>query len=150
MTALPAMLRAASAAFLLAGPAVAGLGSFLIPIPSALAAQLAAAESGPFVPGTTDVPVMPGLASAESEPLVFDKPGGRIVQAVLSGDVPRQAVLAFYDQTLPQLGWRRTADRVFVREGEELRLEFPQAAQKAKAAAGTAAGTAVRFTLTPR
>jgi len=139
------MLRAASAAFLLAGPAVAGLGGFLIPIPSAVAAQFAAAESGPFVPGTTDVPVMPGLASAESEPLVFDKPGGRIVQAVLSGEVPRQAVLAFYDQTLPQLGWRRTADRVFVREGEELRLEFPQQAARQKAAA-----TAVRFTLTPR
>ncbi|CAO3416278.1 hypothetical protein [Azospirillum endophyticum] len=147
------MLRAASAAFLLAGPAVAGLGSFLVPIPPALAA-----DSGPFVPGTADVPVMPGLASAESEPLVFDKPGGRIVQAVLSGQVPRQAVLAFYDQTLPQLGWRRTADRVFVRDGEELRLEFPQAAQKAaqKAAqlapqqAKPAAGTAVRFTLTPR
>ncbi|WP_236783687.1 hypothetical protein [Azospirillum humicireducens] len=101
------------------------------------------AESGPFVPGFTDVPVMPGLATAESEPLVFDKPGGRIVQAVLSGEVPRQAVLAFYDQTLPQLGWRRAGDRLFVREGEELRLEFPQQA-KSKAA------TAVRFTLTPR
>ncbi|WP_247872234.1 hypothetical protein [Azospirillum sp. TSO35-2] len=87
---------------------------------------------------------MPGLASAESEPLVFDKPGGRIVQTVLAGAVPRQAVLAFYDQTLPQLGWRRTAERVFVREGEELRLEFPQAAASAKSA------TAVRFTLTPR
>lgn len=137
------MLRAASAAFLLAGPAVAGLGSFLVPIPPALAAQPAVAESGPFVPGTADVPVMPGLAAAESEPLVFDKPGGRIVQAVLSGEVPRQAVLAFYDQTLPQLGWRRTADRVFVREGEELRLEFPKPA-------GGQVATAVRFTLTPR
>lgn len=139
------MLRAASAAFLLAGPAVAGLGSFLIPIP-----QAAAADSGPFVPGTTDVPVMPGLASAESEPLVFDKPGGRIVQAVLSGEVPRQAVLAFYDQTLPQLGWRRTADRVFVRDGEELRLEFQQTARKKAAQKTEDAGTAVRFTLTPR
>ncbi|MDR6775000.1 hypothetical protein [Azospirillum sp. BE72] len=143
MTALPAMLRAASAAFLLAGPAVAGLGSFLIPIPPAFAAQLVAADSGPFVPGFTDVPVMPGLATAESEPLVFDKPGGRIIQAVLSGEVPRQAVLAFYDQTLPQLGWRRASDRVFVREGEELRLEFPQQAKPKSA-------TAVRFTLTPR
>lgn len=145
------MLRAASAAFLLAGPAVAGLGSFLIPVPPAQAAESAArlvvAGSGPFVPGFTDVPVMPGLASAESEPLVFDKPGGRIVQAVLSGDVPRQAVLAFYDQTLPQLGWRRTADRVFVREGEELRLEFPAPAGQG---AGGKAATAVRFTLTPR
>lgn len=136
------MLRAASAAFLLAGPAVAGLGSFLVPIPPALAA-----DSGPFVPGFTDVPVMPGLATAESEPLVFDKPGGRIVQAVLSGEVPRQAVLAFYDQTLPQLGWRRTADRVFVREGEELRLEFPKPAGQGT---GQKAATAVRFTLTPR
>ncbi|WP_052709946.1 hypothetical protein [Azospirillum thiophilum] len=151
MTALPAMLRAASAAFLLAGPAVAGLGSFLVPISLAEAAEAAPAGSGPFVPGFADVPVMPGLAAAESEPLVFDKPGGRIVQAVLSGAVPRQAVLAFYDQTLPQLGWRRTADRVFVRDGEELRLEFPRAAQTTQATtAKPASGMAVRFTLTPR
>ncbi|MBP2301901.1 hypothetical protein [Azospirillum picis] len=139
MTAFPALLRAASAALLLAGPAVAGLGSLPFPIPP-LVSPAAAAEAGPFVPGLTDVPVMPGLASAESEPLVFDKPGGRIVQAVLAGRVPRPAVLAFYDQTLPQLGWRRTRDRIYVREGEELRLEFPAAAPD----------TAVRFILTPR
>ncbi|SMH56729.1 hypothetical protein [Azospirillum agricola] len=90
---------------------------------------------------------MPGLSAAEAEPLVFDKPGGRIVQAVLSGAVPRNAVLAFYDQTLPQLGWRRTAERVFVREGEELRLEFTGTV---KSAAARAEPTTIRFTLNPR
>ncbi|MCG5242717.1 hypothetical protein [Azospirillum doebereinerae] len=135
MTAFPANLRAALAALLLAGPALAGLGSLAFPFDPAHAAG-----ASPFVPGLPDVPAMPGLDAAEAEPLVFDKPGGRIVQAVLSGAVPRNAVLAFYDQTLPQLGWRRTADRLFVREGEELRLEF------------TASGgrTSVRFTLNPR
>lgn len=141
MTAFPATLRAALAAFLLAGPAVAGLGSLVIPCAPARAADAGPFAPSPFVPGLADVPVMPGLASGDSAPLVFDKPGGRIVQAVLSGSVPRRAVLAFYDQTLPQLGWHRTAERIFLRDGEELRLEFPQAPP---------AETAVRFTLTPR
>ncbi len=145
MTAFPATLRAACAAFLLAGPAVAGLGSLAFPCHPAEAAGLPPASPPRFVPGLTDVPAMPGLAAAESEPLIFDKPGGRIVQTLLSGSVPRKAVLAFYDQTLPQLGWRRTAERVFVREGEELRLEFVTAAT---APAGDR--TTVRFTLNPR
>jgi len=146
MTAFPAKLRAALAALLLAGPAVAGLGSLAFPsIPAD------AAEAQPFVPGLPDVPAMPGLRAAEAEPLVFDKPGGRIVQAVLSGAVPRSAVLAFYDQTLPQLGWRRASERVFVREGEELRLEFtPAKAGTAKSGAKPADGTTIRFTLNPR
>lgn len=149
MTALPATLRAALAALLLAGPALAGLGSLAFSAVPAHAAQSATAPTAPtpapakaaaFVPGLPDVPAMPGLDAAEAEPLVFDKPGGRIVQAVLSGTVPRNAVLAFYDQTLPQLGWRRTAERLFVREGEELRLEFVPAKGR----------TSVRFTLNPR
>ncbi len=146
MTAFPANVRAALAALLLAGPAVAGLGSLAFPsIPAD------AAEAQPFVPGLPDVPAMPGLRAAEAEPLVFDKPGGRIVQAVLSGAVPRNAVLAFYDQTLPQLGWRRTTERVFVREGEELRLEFaPAKPGPSKSGAKPADGTTIRFTLNPR
>lgn len=145
MTAFPATLRAAFAAFLLAGPAVAGLGSLAFSFHPA-----EAAGPSPFVPGLTDVPAMPGLAAAESEPLVFDKPGGRIVQTLLSGSVPRKAVLAFYDQTLPQLGWRRTAERVFIREGEELRLEFVTAAERTATERTATERTTVRFTLNPR
>lgn len=138
MTAFSATLRATLGALLLAGPAVAGLGSLAFPfIPAS------ASAASPFVPGLADVPAMPGLDPVDAEPLVFDKPDGRIVQAVLSGMVPRGAVLAFYDQTLPQLGWRRAAERSFVREGEGLRLDFV-------ATGASSDKTTVRFTLTPR
>jgi hypothetical protein len=142
MTAFSATLRATLGALLLAGPAVAGLGSLAFPfIPTPASAT--SPRLLQFVPGLADVPAMPGLDPVDAEPLVFDKPDGRIVQAVLSGMVPRGAVLAFYDQTLPQLGWRRAAERSFVREGEGLRLDFV-------ATGASSDKTTVRFTLTPR
>ncbi|WP_431859814.1 hypothetical protein [Azospirillum sp.] len=127
MTAHSALARAAlTAALLLSAPAVA-----------------AAAESAPFVTGMGDVPAMPGLTSAESDALVFDKPGGRIVESVMQGAVERKAVLGFYAQTMPQLGWKPVGSSRFVRDGEELRLEFP-------GGGGRSGLTTVRFVLKPK
>ena len=148
MTAPSATARAALAAFLLAGPAIAGLAGH--PLPAR------AFESQRFLSGMGDVPVMPGLAPAEEEPLVFDKPGGRIAQSVMAGRVDRKAVLAFYAQTMPQLGWKAApqtaaAGTRFLRDGEELRLEFvePGAAQNPAQASNRAGLTTVRFSLMP-
>jgi len=132
MTAPSATVRAALRALLIAGIALAGP----IVIGGVISAPVAAAETAAFVAGMGDVPVMPGLAAGTEEPLVFDKPNGRIVETVLHGRVERKAVLDFYARTLPQLGWKRAADTRFQREAEELRLEF-------------ANGT-VRFVLMPR
>ena len=130
MTAHLATVRAALAALLLSVPVPAFTG-------------IAAAETASFVTGMGDVPAMPGLRSAENGALVFDKPGGRIVESVMQGAVERKAVLGFYAQTMPQLGWKRVGDTRFERDGEELRLEFP--------GTGTKAGlTTVRFVLKPR
>ncbi len=142
MTAPSATARAALAAFLLAGPAIAGLAGH--PLPAW------ASESSRFVTGMGDVPAMPGLAPAEEEPLVFDKPGGRIAQSVMAGRVDRKAVLAFYTQTMPQLGWKhapesKAAGTRFLRDGEELRLEFVEPG----AASSRAGLTTVRFSLMP-
>lgn len=137
MMAPPAFARAVFAAFLLAGPAFAGLAGVSLPA--------GASESTRFVTGLGDVPVMPGLAPAEEEPLVFDKPDGRIAQSVMAGRVDRKAVLAFYNQTMPQLGWKRTSDTNYVREGEELRLEFVKTGRPVPPGQ-----TTVRFTLSPR
>lgn len=93
-----------------------------------------------FLPGLGDVPAMPGLAAAE--PMVFDKPAGRIVETVASGGVERGAIAAFYAAALPQLGWTRVTDAQFQREGEELRLEYPRQTRPGQ--------TTVRFVLTPR
>ncbi|HEY0837303.1 MAG TPA: hypothetical protein VGE72_25545 [Azospirillum sp.] len=133
MTAPSATVRAALAALLIAGSALAGGG---------LPASVAATESAAFVAGMGDVPVMPGLSPTAEEPLLFDKPTGRIVETVLQGRIAARAVQDFYARTLPQLGWTRVADGRFRREGEELRLEFVN---------GRPGGAlAVRFVLMPR
>ncbi|MFC5358525.1 hypothetical protein [Azospirillum himalayense] len=147
MTAPSATARATLAALLLAGPALAGLAG--VPLPATSSAW--AADSARYVEGMGDVPVMPGLAPAEEAPLVFDKPAGRIAQSVMAGAMDRNAVLSFYNQTMPQLGWSRAPQRAggsasFLREGEELRLEFVEPAR----AAPKAAATVVRFSLIPR
>jgi hypothetical protein len=131
MTAFSATARTALAALLLSVPAIAA------------AAETSSIATAPFVTGMGDVPAMPGLRAAENGALVFDKPGGRIVESVMQGAVERKAVLGFYAQTMPQLGWKRVTDTRYERDGEELRLEFPGAANKA-------GKTTVQFVLKPR
>lgn len=84
-------------------------------------ARAAAAETA-FVAGLNDVPLMPGLTPL-GETLVFDKPGGRIAEAVFtSGRAGPDAVARFYADTLPQLGWRIRSPGRYARENEELAL----------------------------
>ncbi|MEA2754521.1 MAG: hypothetical protein QOJ54_810 [Aliidongia sp.] len=92
-----------------------------------------------YVPGTEDVPLMPGLAADAGTALIFDKPQGRIVEAAARGPVSRRAVLAFYQQSLPQLGWLPAGDRRFQRDGERLSLDFD----------GSDGNLLVGFTLSP-
>ena len=67
---------------------------------------------------------MPGLIEEEGG-MVFDSARGRIVEAFATGPVSEGGVMAFYEKTLPQLGWRRLDIGVFQRENEVLKLEFP-------------------------
>ena len=87
-------------------------------------AALRAADA--FVAGTEDLPLMPGLAMVKDAGLVFDTPQGRIVEAYAKGNTTRKAVLEFYDQTLPQLGWKAAGIALYRREVEALRLELYQ------------------------
>ncbi|MFM2044277.1 MAG: hypothetical protein RLY86_2853 [Pseudomonadota bacterium] len=127
-----------------------------------------------FVPGLADVPLMPGLAVegaadgtgdgagngaghwAGHGAVVFDQPGGRIVEAVAfrrpssgsqgpgpAGPVSQDgtAILRFYADTLPQLGWTAEAPGRFRRERERLEITVEPAPG--------GAGTKVRFLLKP-
>lgn len=132
-------LPAALAALMLASPCLAGSGLV----------QVSLGQSAVYVPGTEDVPLMPGLSSDDGASLVFDKPQGRIVEAAARGPVTRRAVMAFYDESLPQLGWRQTAAKAtggspdtksFERDGERLSLDFD----------GRDGNLQVAFTLAPR
>lgn len=117
----------------------------------------AAAEESVFLSVVEDVPLMPGLVEDEAGAVVFDAAQGRIAETVaagVSGNSPgRAAVLAFYAETLPALGWRADGEARWVREGEMLSLEFEDAPAAAKTAAkqddGAAKGIVVRFSLSP-
>jgi hypothetical protein len=99
-----------------------------------------------FVAGIDDLPLMPGLRGLPGDVTVFDAPGGRIVEAWAEGTTNREAVLSFYNATLPQLGWTTLAPGLFRREGEALRLEFPPAGPGGPQTAGR---LVVRFYLSP-
>jgi len=91
---------------------------------SALAS--ARAEDVRFLSGAEDLPLMPGLEEVPGESLAFDTPGGRLIEALAAGEVTVAAVEAFYDQTLPQLGWSVAGPRQYLREGEYLHIEFSE------------------------
>ena len=104
------------------------LHRFLLICALALAVSTVEAAEG-FLTGIPDLPLMPGLQEVPDSGLVFDKPEGRIVEAYAVGDTTPQAVTAFYNETLPQLGWRREKSGAYLREGERLSLEFERATQ---------------------
>lgn len=84
----------------------------------------AAAAGSVFIGGFDDLPLMPGMSERGGDLMVFDSPTGRIIENSTQGNVTKEAVLAFYQTTLPQLGWVRSGPGIFVREGEVLKLEF--------------------------
>ena len=80
-----------------------------------------AQDAARFVSVIDDLPLMNGLLEV-GEGVEFATPQGRIVEATASGSLRRQAVLDFYAETLPQLGWAQSGETRFVREGETLDL----------------------------
>ncbi|HYM32444.1 MAG TPA: hypothetical protein VEU47_14160 [Candidatus Cybelea sp.] len=89
----------------------------------AFVARFAIAADQAYVQGISDLPLMPGLTEVPGAGTVFDKPGGRIVQAYATGNgMDANAVRRFYADTLPGLGWHRETESAFVREHERLRL----------------------------
>ncbi len=83
-----------------------------------------------FFSSLEDIPLMPGLSELPAQGMVFDKPEGRIVEALaLTGGIPHQDILVYYGGTLPQLGWGRVNDSRFFREGEVLEISFSRLAE---------------------
>ena len=99
-----------------------------------------AAESM-FFESLYDVPIMPGLEEVPEMAMSFDKPDGRISQAAaIAPQVERQDIMAFYQESLPQMGWQPSGHNHYVREGEELEISIEK----------TEASQIVRFLLKPQ
>ncbi|MGE0256390.1 MAG: hypothetical protein AB7N54_06470 [Alphaproteobacteria bacterium] len=90
---------------------------------SALAGGVAEAQ-GTFLRDVDDLPLAPGLTERTATAMVFDKPGGRVVETTASGATDRGSVVAFYTQTLPSLGWTPRGDLRWQREGEVLAIDI--------------------------
>ena len=73
-----------------------------------------------FVPGFEAQPLMAGLEVEPGSAVAFDKPGGRIVEATVTGNVPAARIRGWYGEALPQLGWQPAGEGLFRREGEML------------------------------
>lgn len=99
-----------------------------------------AAMAQGFLPGTEDIPVMPGLEPSAEAETAFDTPAGRIVTVSATAPAPASRVSAFYAESLPALGWRPAGPGRFVREGEALRLSVRAAGPRR---------VVVQFTLSP-
>jgi hypothetical protein len=84
----------------------------------------AASDSGSFVAGVEDLPLMPGLTELSGSGYAFGSSSGRIVEAYATGDVSQQQVLDFYSATLPQLGWEAATSHSYRRQGERLAIDF--------------------------
>lgn len=94
-----------------------------------------------YVAGIGDLPLMDGLIEDPDAAIIYDKPEGRIVEAVAHGDVTTDEVESFYRTTLVQLGWQATGDNLsFAREGELLIITVDE----------SAGGATVSFSLAPR
>jgi hypothetical protein len=82
-----------------------------------------------YLPGTEDVPLMEGIELVE-DPIIFDKPEGRLITLQAQGGVSQEDVSQFYAKTLPNLGWKKKADSLYVREGESLKISFEHSENK--------------------
>jgi hypothetical protein len=92
-----------------------------------LAGQVFAADPE-YLTAVADLPLAPGLVEEVGAGISFDKPEGRIVEAVARGDVAPAAITAFYRAALPGLGWRSLVDGAsgsrWQRGGEILSVEI--------------------------
>lgn len=53
----------------------------------------------------TDLPLMDGMTEKSEQAVTFDKPDGRILKTSAEIAMAPEAVLAFYKNALPALGW---------------------------------------------
>jgi hypothetical protein len=95
----------------------------LVLLLSATLAAPGSAWAAEYLKAVTDLPLADGLKEQADKATVFDTPVGRIVNAYATGNVAPEAVLDFYDETLPALGWDRQKAGTYQRKNEILKID---------------------------
>ena len=85
------------------------------------------ANSASFIEGLEDVPLMQGLEQQHSDAISFGNEESRLIESTLIGKkVKFASVEKFYQDTLPQMGWkiqgRKKNTLTFYRDRETLEI----------------------------
>ena len=77
-----------------------------------------------FISGFNDVPLMLGMTEAIESNVVFDTVQGRILVSFARSRESKDKIIAFYEESLTQLGWEMKEDGRFVRGVQILNVDF--------------------------
>ena len=77
-----------------------------------------------FVSGFEDLPLMRGMTEATESNVAFDTVHGRVLVSFAQSSEGEEKILAFYKETLSQLGWEFNRDGEFLRGEEILTIDF--------------------------
>ena len=78
-----------------------------------------------FIAGFNDIPAMDGLIVADAPNIEFDSAEGRFVEVqATSLSINKDQISNFYRQALPPLGWERSTDNIYIRDGEKFTIDF--------------------------
>ncbi|MBH43217.1 MAG: hypothetical protein CMP25_00310 [Rickettsiales bacterium] len=77
-----------------------------------------------FITGIEDLPIFESLEIDEDNLIIFDKADSRIITVNLSGSVNLEEVKDYYENILPNLGWKMRNKKEYVRDAEVLKLEY--------------------------
>ena len=76
-----------------------------------------------FLTNTSDIPLMDGMKMSVGEQMDFDTPTGQVLS--LDGIIKNKTgddVLLFYENVLPQMGWKKVETGSFVRQNDTLNI----------------------------
>lgn len=107
---------------------------FLVPLcglmmliqPLSVTLALAEAPAVVFFSHIYDLPLPPQMQELTEDAIVFDNPTGRVVESVAIGPNSENNIIAFYQASLPQLGWRAGDDAgyIYLRDSEKITLRI--------------------------
>ena len=77
-----------------------------------------------FISGFEDLPLMRGMTETTESNVAFDTVHGRVLVSFAQSSESEEKILAFYKESLSQLGWKISRDGEFLRGEEILRIDF--------------------------